>query len=212
MGKAAGKIVMNAALGFDTYVVMRHGVTPKEGGDATLGCYFCNDVVAPGDSVKDQTLDQQCTVTRPAVAPTASGLLVDMLVSILQHPLGAHAPAPKQSASSSSASVEYDRDPPDHPLGIIPHQIRGFLSTFQNKIISGQSYDCCSACSPKIVDAYKEDGWDFIKRALTEKDYITELSGLAEVQRLALAAANDIEWDSEDEGEGMVDEGDGEML
>lgn len=43
MGKAAGKIVMNAALGFDSFVVMRHGV-PSEAG---LGCYFCNDVVAP---------------------------------------------------------------------------------------------------------------------------------------------------------------------
>jgi ubiquitin-like modifier-activating enzyme ATG7 len=49
MGKAAGKIVMNAALGFDTYVVMRHGVAAADGGAATLGCYFCNDVVAPGD-------------------------------------------------------------------------------------------------------------------------------------------------------------------
>jgi ubiquitin-like modifier-activating enzyme ATG7 len=49
MGKAAGKIVMNAALGFDTYVVMRHGVTASDGGPATLGCYFCNDVVAPAD-------------------------------------------------------------------------------------------------------------------------------------------------------------------
>jgi ubiquitin-like modifier-activating enzyme ATG7 len=49
MGKAAGKIVMNAALGFDTYVVMRHGVTADNGDAATLGCYFCNDVVAPGD-------------------------------------------------------------------------------------------------------------------------------------------------------------------
>jgi ubiquitin-like modifier-activating enzyme ATG7 len=54
-----GKIVMNAALGFDTYVVMRHGVKPDKfeaaaGGDETekgeeLGCYYCNDVVAPGD-------------------------------------------------------------------------------------------------------------------------------------------------------------------
>jgi ubiquitin-like modifier-activating enzyme ATG7 len=49
MGKAAGKIVMNAALGFDTYVVMRHGVAAPDGAPAALGCYFCNDVVAPGD-------------------------------------------------------------------------------------------------------------------------------------------------------------------
>lgn len=49
MGKAAGKIVMNAALGFDTFVVMRHGVKNEANRDAELGCYFCNDVVAPAD-------------------------------------------------------------------------------------------------------------------------------------------------------------------
>ena len=49
IGKARDKIVMNSALGFDTYVVMRHGVLNKEQPDRELGCYFCNDVVAPGD-------------------------------------------------------------------------------------------------------------------------------------------------------------------
>ena len=49
MGKAKGKIVLNAALGFDTYVVMRHGAEPRDGSEDTLGCYFCNDVVAPAD-------------------------------------------------------------------------------------------------------------------------------------------------------------------
>ena len=49
MGKAANKIVMNAALGFDTFVVMRHGAKNESHPDAELGCYFCNDVVAPAD-------------------------------------------------------------------------------------------------------------------------------------------------------------------
>lgn len=49
MGKAAGKIVMNAALGFDTFVVMRHGVKLDETPALQLGCYFCNDVVAPAN-------------------------------------------------------------------------------------------------------------------------------------------------------------------
>lgn len=49
IGKSMGKIVMNAALGFDTFVVMRHGVKSGPEGGAELGCYFCNDVVAPMD-------------------------------------------------------------------------------------------------------------------------------------------------------------------
>ena len=135
---------------------------------------------------------------------------MELLVSILQHPLGAHAPAPKTSPGHHISSVDYVRDPPSHPLGLVPHQIRGFLSEFRNMMISGQSYDCCSACSPKIIDAYKEGGWDFIKRALTEKDYVTELSGLAEVHRQAEAAADNVDWDSEP---GMEDEeGEGELI
>lgn len=57
MGKAAGKIVMNAALGFDSYVVMRHGSEVKQEGQMPLGCYFCNDVVAPADVSYDATAD-----------------------------------------------------------------------------------------------------------------------------------------------------------
>lgn len=49
MGKSAGKIVLNAALGFDTFVVMRHGLKATKPGEVELGCYFCNDVVAPAD-------------------------------------------------------------------------------------------------------------------------------------------------------------------
>ena len=49
IGKANGKIVMNAALGFDSYVVMRHGAEKQIDGQPSLGCYFCNDVVTPAD-------------------------------------------------------------------------------------------------------------------------------------------------------------------
>ncbi|PLN76529.1 autophagy ubiquitin-activating enzyme ApgG [Aspergillus taichungensis] len=189
MGKAAGKIVMNAALGFDSFVVMRHGVKNSVDPTSELGCYFCNDVVAPMNSVKDQTLDQQCTVTRPGVAPIASALLVELFVSILQHPQGAAAPAP------ASRSEEYG----NHPLGLLPHQIRGFLSTFENITVAGKSYKCCSACSDNIIDAYKKEGWEFVQRALNETGYVEELSGLKEVQATAEATIDDIEWDEASE-------------
>jgi ubiquitin-like modifier-activating enzyme ATG7 len=208
MGKAAGKIVMNAALGFDTFVVMRHGLKARGSEEEEMGCYFCNDVVAPADSIKDATLDQQCTVTRPGIAPIASALLVELMVSILQHPLRARAPA--TSTSAASGTNPHDDTAFTHPLGAVPHQIRGFLSTFSNLSIKGQPYDCCSACSDKMVSRYEAEGWDFVKRAINEKGWVEEISGLAEVHRLAELAAGDGELSWDDEGE--LEEGDGELL
>lgn len=127
-------------------------------------------------SLTDRTLDQQCTVTRPGIAAIASALLVEILVSITQHPLRASAPAP----------VNPSEERGDHPLGIIPHQVRGFLSSFQNVVIRGSSYDCCSACSNKIINAYQTDDWQFVKRALNEKGYVEDLSGLTEVSSVSV--------------------------
>ncbi|KAL2866353.1 putative autophagy ubiquitin-activating enzyme ApgG [Aspergillus lucknowensis] len=195
MGKAADKIVMNAALGFDTFVVMRHGDVNTDNPGEELGCYFCNDVVAPMNSQKDQTLDQQCTVTRPGVAAIASALLVELLVSLLQHPLGAAAPA----------TQTHDKNQHDHPLGIVPHQIRGFLSTFENVSVVGRSYKSCSACSKNVIDEYKKEGWNFVQRALNEVGYVEALSGLKKVQETAEAALNDIEWDEDSELEEITE-------
>ena len=93
MAAAHDKLLINAALGFDTFMVMRHGGAPEGNGAAKIGCYFCNDVVAPEDSTKDRTLDQQCTVTRPGLAQVASALAVELMVALAHHPLGHHAPA-----------------------------------------------------------------------------------------------------------------------
>ena len=110
-------------------------------------------------------------MTRPGIAAVASALLVEMMVSVLQHQDKALATAPLPN------SYEYGA----HPLGIVPHQIRGFLSSFQNMVIRGKSYDCCSACSDNVTEAYLSQGWRFVERALNEKGYVEDLSGLAEV-------------------------------
>uniref|UniRef100_A0A8D2JQZ4 Ubiquitin-like modifier-activating enzyme ATG7 n=1 Tax=Sciurus vulgaris TaxID=55149 RepID=A0A8D2JQZ4_SCIVU len=163
------KLVINAALGFDTFVVMRHGLKkPKQQGAGDLcpshsvasadllgsslfanipgyklGCYFCNDVVAPGDSTRDRTLDQQCTVSRPGLAMIAGALAVELMVSVLQHPEGGYAIA--------SSSDDRMNEPPTS-LGLVPHQIRGFLSRFDNVLPVSLAFDKCTACSFKIWD------------------------------------------------------------
>lgn len=84
------------------------------------------------------------------------------------------------------------------------------MSTFESIVIRGQSYDSCSACSPRVLDVYRKDGWGFVKRALQDKDYVAELSGLAEVQRRAEEMEAQVDWDEDDE---MVEEeGEGELL
>ena len=111
-------------------------------------------------------------MTRPGVAAIASALLVELAVSVLQHKEKGFAPAPASANSEAG----------DHPLGLIPHHVRGFLSSFQNIVTRGKSYDRCSACSENIVSQYSAQGWNFVERALNEKGYVEEISGLAEVR------------------------------
>jgi ubiquitin-like modifier-activating enzyme ATG7 len=161
IGCAKRKIVMNCALGFDTYLVMRHGMKEwtghrnqqmhlealKAGRSVTgsgLGCYFCNDVVAPGDSTRDRTLDQQCTVSRPGMSMLASALAVELLVSLLQHPLKGFAPA-DTSVKDAHLETEFES-----ALGLVPHQIRGFLSRFHSVMPSSLAFDKCAACSDVV--------------------------------------------------------------
>jgi len=61
MSLVHNKICLTIALGFETFLAMRHGLSTKvhdhsKHGDR-LGCYFCNDIVAPRNSVSDRTLD-----------------------------------------------------------------------------------------------------------------------------------------------------------
>ncbi|CAI5755624.1 unnamed protein product [Candida verbasci] len=188
LGAAKDKIVINAALGFDSYLIMRHGSIKQEDGDR-LGCYYCNDVVAPNDSLSDRTLDQMCTVTRPGGALIASSLAVELLVSLLQHPN-------KQLVKHNESTK----------IGEIPHQIRGFLNSFSQTKLYTPNYSHCSACSKYVIDKYNEDGWDFIRNCLNNHEYLEEICGLKKIQQEAELATeqllqdleiNDIEDDEE---------------
>ncbi|KFW65732.1 Ubiquitin-like modifier-activating enzyme ATG7, partial [Pygoscelis adeliae] len=200
------KLVINAALGFDTFVVMRHGLKkPKqqESGDSRfnnasgssdllgsslfsnipgykLGCYFCNDVVAPGDSTRDRTLDQQCTVSRPGLAMIAGALAVELMVSVLQHPEGGYAVA--------SSSDDRMNEPPTS-LGLVPHQIRGFLSRFDNVLPVSLAFDKCTACSTKVLDQYEQEGFNFLAKVFNSShSFLEDLTGLTLLHQETQAA------------------------
>lgn len=213
LAAAASKVAITAALGFDTFLVMRQGLPqpaaagaaqqqPSSSKQQQLGCYFCNDVVAPLNSTIDRTLDQQCTVARPGLAPIAGSLSVELMAALLQHPLQGHAPAPgsgSAAAGASSSSAGADSAAAG-ALGPIPHMIRGQLSGFSQTCMVGQAFSQCTACSAAVLQQYRADGWGFLLRVLQQPGELEELTGLAELHRQA--AAMDLSSASSEDGEG----------
>lgn len=222
VAEAKGKPVITTALGFDNFVVMRHGVHHDALGkplkstkgaesstssgvgakhvheDVALGCYFCNDVVAPQDSAKDRTLDQQCTVTRPGLSSMASSSAVELMVTLLHHPLGSQAPGDPKTDIGSDTPTE---------LGIVPHQVRGYLSFFNNLIITGHRYDKCVACSDSVVDAYLERRNDFLFEVFNNPKHLEDITGITEMKQEGSEGAAET-WDTESDFEGLGEKND----
>ncbi|KAJ9080457.1 Autophagy protein 7 [Entomophthora muscae] len=161
------RLLINVALGFDTFMVMRHGI--RLAGTPNLSCYFCQDVVAPTDSLSDRTLDEQCTVTRPGLAAMSSALAVELVVSVLQHSQRGAA-LPDSSGGTENRLAQ-----------TVPHQIRGFLSNFQFISLLGQPYPNCTACSDKVLAAYAENGFKFLKLVFADPHYLSKVTGLQEM-------------------------------
>ncbi|PPQ82174.1 hypothetical protein CVT26_008804 [Gymnopilus dilepis] len=206
---AKGKIVLNAALGFDTYLVMRHGARTSslsKGKDGKphqrLGCYYCNDIVAPADSLTDRTLDQMCTVTRPGLAPIAAATAVELLASLLQHPEGLFAPAPPPTTNQTSTSES--QDGLNSVLGTVPHQLRGFLNQFRTMPLVGAAYDKCTGCSETVLKAYETEGFPMLLKAFNDAKYLETLTGLDKLYDEGEGLLESVEWD-EEEGEGDDD-------
>nr|AVY91655.1 ubiquitin-activating enzyme E1 [Saccharum hybrid cultivar SP80-3280]AVY91668.1 ubiquitin-activating enzyme E1-like-like protein [Saccharum hybrid cultivar SP80-3280]AVY91739.1 ubiquitin-activating [Saccharum hybrid cultivar SP80-3280] len=193
------KIAITAALGYDSYLVMRHGAGPGISCEASnaatatdklstedalgrqrLGCYFCNDVIAPVDSVSNRTLDQQCTVTRPGLASIASGRAADLFRRMLYHPDGIHAPGEIAGTGSS------------HEHGLLPHQMRGSLSQYNLLTLLGYSSSNCTACSNAVLSEYRRRGMDFVMQVINEPTYLEDLTGLTDLMKST--SYSQVEW------------------
>ncbi|KAL3917909.1 MAG: hypothetical protein SGILL_004491, partial [Bacillariaceae sp.] len=207
MAAAHDKPMINAALGLDSWLVMRHG-GGETGGESEagmrLGCYFCNDVVAPENSTKNRTLDQQCTVTRPGLAPIASSMAVELLVSMLHHSKKQRAPAPAPSSrlkGYSPAGNDADSDS-SSALGVIPHQVRGSLVSYTMMTPTVPAFKCCTGCAHPVVEAYKEDKFGLVSNVCASMDgsYLENLSGLTVFRAEAAEkmAEMDEDWDEDE--------------
>lgn len=180
---AYDKLIINSALGFDSYLVMRHGhgVYNTTAKYDRLGCYFCNDIVAAVNSQKDRSLDQQCTVTRPGLSYIAAGIAVELMVAILHSPLYHTHPAADHSNATS-------KPVPDDSVSPIPHQLRGSLMRFTQIAPVTNGFSCCTACSRSVTDAYLADPHAFVRHVCSNSLVLEDISGIA-----ALTSSIDID-------------------
>ena len=221
MCSAYNKILINAALGLDSWLVMRHGAAgtgDRETAEADtepsinnipyrLGCYFCSDVVAPENSTKNRTLDQQCTVTRPGLALIASSMAVELMVSLLHHPKRISAPAPKNTNNTNTqysptiSTNNSDVAAASSTLGIIPHSIRGSLVSYTMMTPTIPAFQYCTGCSKTVTDSYLADKMNFVQQSCqtTDGSYLEEVSGLTAFRLAAAEKLVDMEGWEDDE-------------
>ncbi|KAG5486788.1 hypothetical protein LSCM4_06253 [Leishmania orientalis] len=202
---STGTPVINVALGFDTYVVMRHGV-PRQtscsnavGADdcrgpihTDLGCYFCSDIIAPTDSLSFRALDEQCTVTRPAVSSIASAVAVELLAELYQHPSGFRCPAYREAGVSES-------DQGRCRLGVIPQQIRGSVFSHTMHHLCGERNPFCTACADVLLHAYRQEGREFLLRCVNSPPLIEEICGVKALKAKWEADMVETSWSSDEE-------------
>ena len=198
MARASNKMLINAALGLDSWLVMRHGGSEKSN---RLGCYFCNDVVAPENSTKNRTLDQQCTVTRPGLAPIASSMAVELMVSLLHHEAKQDAPAPSNGTSTSFSPSVSNKETNKSPLGLMPHQIRGSIVSYTMMTPTVPAFQSCTGCSDLVVNAYGDGGFDFVQKVCcSDVSFLEEVSGLEKFRAEASSMMDDcMDWDEADD-------------
>lgn len=200
LGALEGRLVLTVALGFDSYVVMRHGM-----GDNQLSCYFCADARGPADTLSGRTLDQQCTVTRPGVAYLAAGVAVELLASLLQHKRGGAAPV-----LSSASPVEELPKGAASLLGVTPHQQRGYIGHLSGLQLAGEAYRYCTACSPHLLEAVRQGGVDFIMEILQDPGRLPRIARGPREDHAEIGAGDPYRWletERRDDPDGDGDEG-----
>lgn len=209
MALATNTPLINSALGLDSWLVMRHGslstTTSSNNAHQRLGCYFCSDVVAPENSTRDRTLDQQCTVTRPGLAPIAASMATELMIAMFHHPLGHCAPAPETkrdiNGSGAYAPVDSGTSASSSALGLLPHSIRGTVVTYTMMTPTVPAFPSCTACSELVVKQYQKEGFDFVQSVCCDADgsYLGRVSGLASFREEAAKKIDDcMDWDDED--------------
>lgn len=107
---------------------------------------------------------------------------------------------------------------------MVPHQLRGFLAQFNNKLITGAAYDRCTGCSEtvsldielprrrvtkrlsvcgrmQVLKEYEARGFEMMLQAFNETGYLEKLTGLDKLHADSEAVMESVNWVEEGEGE-----------
>uniref|UniRef100_A0AC34PUE1 UBC core domain-containing protein n=1 Tax=Panagrolaimus sp. JU765 TaxID=591449 RepID=A0AC34PUE1_9BILA len=187
---ALEKLAITVALGFDSFLVIRHGngfydsTTEIPSGNklniqeeiagSQLSCYFCSDVTAPGNSTRNRTLDQQCTISRSGLSQIACGIATELFASISQHSAGLNAPATLNGTDETGGV-----------LGATPHQIRGFLSSYNFMTATVKRSSICSACGVEVLNKFTDNKEfpEFLLKVLDNPQELENACGLTKLHQ-----------------------------
>lgn len=118
------------------------------------------------------------------------------LTQFAPHSLHALPPPPQTQSSTADASSSGTST---SVLGLVPHQLRGFLAQFRTLLITGAAYDRCTGCCETVLRAYESEGFAMLLRAFNETGYLEALTGLDKLYDEGDKALESVDWEDEDE-------------
>lgn len=109
---------------------------------------------------------------------------------------------------NAPAPLTTGKAPPDphasgSALGLVPHQLRGYLAEFRTVPIKGAAYARCTGCSDTVLAAYEADGVGTLLRACNEPRFLEQLTGLDKLYDEGEAALENVDWEVASDEEDM---------